>query len=944
MGKFKHAVFLIIASIMLLISGCGGSGAGSDGNSTEVRISLDKVMSDLGDGNDADLGVVQFTSISLDVYKPDSHNDFVRHNILEAINSGERYITIDNLDAETAYTFALSVYGPKNILLCGDSASALIIADTETEVELHCVFDDEAVIDAMAYETAKFFVSDSDKTAEDYEIYIASDNLFGMDDGISRAEFIQRELDDPISNDSPSAFADSSIDSKTKISDTEYKLKLKLTYADGSYDYATIRALKENSQWKMGGNNYLYYLKFIPTTVKVNSYLGVTETKAAFYVDASNEGGHDFEYITVTGTSLPADGAKLVPDAENSSMFVFDSTYYQSQNSEIISSPALYPLSDAEASAIADNSVYTFKAYSSSDELLETRTVTIKKRPFLSTEVTSAYFAEAENINPDITAYENTDFSVSVKRPTAFTPRYIKARLGLDYTTDFVEFERALPVNTDTTVTFNTNGLPLPEEAKFVTVSITPEDRQTMEVWAAGYYQDDNGTVIGSPPAAEMSSPQDGDFIIPNTDKRGFITAKDEDGYITEIKVDFGNGNIQTFPQNLQQSVVGQDFSPSYPSEGTYTMTVTVTDNDGNQSSQDYRLTITNNAPPYPEVMNTYPEQEGTVTINTPVTFYADIITSNNQPPALLDWYIDGEKYSESSPTLTFNELGQKWAVFVVEDPNGANFSVNLSFTVVEENTPPQPNTPPVAVIVSPSEGYYSINEQISFYGQGTDSDGTVESISWLLGDGNFMHTESFTYAYSTPGAYRIYLTIGDDDEAYSGDTLDILVQDAGKPVVKVDSPMENGIYYAGDIVDFKAEAYDNSSVDMVEWNTGDGNMAFDNETARQYQNGGTYTVSYTAFDDSGADTTVTFPISIVTDTLGLCTCDTAEQIGYILSTQFATSGNCVSENTEELREACFEIAGNSYLSSGQTLEDINDGLYCGLTITCQTSGAATYR
>jgi len=97
-------------------------------------------------------------------------------------------------------------------------------------------------------------------------------------------------------------------------------------------------------------------------------------------------------------------------------------------------------------------------------------------------------------------------------------------------------------------------------------------------------------------------------------------------------------------------------------------------------------------------------------------------------------------------------------------------------------------NDAPVVIIsVTPSEGIAPL--AVTADGSGSyDSDGSVVSWSWDLGDGNSAEGSSVTHVYQAAGTYTIILTVQDDDGATATDAVTITVLTSGgeDPVIFV--------------------------------------------------------------------------------------------------------------------------------------------------------------
>ena len=72
-------------------------------------------------------------------------------------------------------------------------------------------------------------------------------------------------------------------------------------------------------------------------------------------------------------------------------------------------------------------------------------------------------------------------------------------------------------------------------------------------------------------------------------------------------------------------------------------------------------------------------------------------------------------------------------------------------------------NTPPVASFTVKQRGKF-----VQVASTSTDTDGTIASISWNVGDGRTSTKNPLTYRYASPGTYTVTLTVTDDDGASS--------------------------------------------------------------------------------------------------------------------------------------------------------------------------------
>jgi chitinase len=136
----------------------------------------------------------------------------------------------------------------------------------------------------------------------------------------------------------------------------------------------------------------------------------------------------------------------------------------------------------------------------------------------------------------------------------------------------------------------------------------------------------------------------------------------------------------------------------------------------------------------------------------------------------------DGTTSTLANPTHIYNNRGSYIASLTVTDNLGGSDSEQLTITVQETNRPP------VADITVQTQTVTSVLTPVQFNSSGSnDPDGTIISYSWDFGDGKTSTLANPTHTfYNTPWwedkQYRVTLTITDNDQTSSTDTLTINV------------------------------------------------------------------------------------------------------------------------------------------------------------------------
>jgi PKD repeat protein len=230
-------------------------------------------------------------------------------------------------------------------------------------------------------------------------------------------------------------------------------------------------------------------------------------------------------------------------------------------------------------------------------------------------------------------------------------------------------------------------------------------------------------------------------------------TGSTDEGAVVSHEWDFGDGGL---------GGSGAATSHTYNAAGSYTVTLTVTDDQG---AVDIDQVI---------VKPTDPPNESPIAVAT-ASCSLNVCSFNGTGSSDTDgaiasylWYFgDGTTGTGSKPSHAYSASGTYTVELSVTDDDGAVSSDQIT---VKPTDPP--NVAPTAV----ATGSCSAND-CSFNGTGSsDTDGAIASYLWYFGDGTTGTGSKPSHTYSAPGVYTVELIVTDNQGATASDTTSVSI------------------------------------------------------------------------------------------------------------------------------------------------------------------------
>ncbi len=304
--------------------------------------------------------------------------------------------------------------------------------------------------------------------------------------------------------------------------------------------------------------------------------------------------------------------------------------------------------------------------------------------------------------------------------------------------------------------------------------------------------------------------------------------SSDPDGTIASSSWTFGDGQTST----------ASNPSHIYGAAGSYTVTLTVTDDRGGTNSVQHGVTVSQ------------ANQSPTAAFSSSCSGDACTFTNTSSDPdgtiASSSWnFGDGQTSSAASPSHTYSASGTYTVQLTVTDDRGGTNAVSHTVTV---------NRPPVAAFTSSCS-----NLSCNFTSQSSDPDGSISNYSWNFGDNQTSAAQNPSHSYSAGGTYTVTLTVTDNRNATNSVQHNVTVSVPNQPPVAAFSSSCSGLG-----CNFTSTSSDpDGSISAYSWTFGDGGVSSAQNPGHTYAAGGTYTVTLKVTDNRGGTNTVSHNVTV---------------------------------------------------------------------------------
>lgn len=323
--------------------------------------------------------------------------------------------------------------------------------------------------------------------------------------------------------------------------------------------------------------------------------------------------------------------------------------------------------------------------------------------------------------------------------------------------------------------------------------------------------------------------------------------SSDPDGTVDHYLFDFGDGSPVV---NSSNPVVTHSYVPGDGLAHTYTVKVTVVDNEGAGTDKSQSVTV--------QAANVDPMSSFTASVD-----HLDVAvngSASNDPDGgtivSYKWnWGDGQPNTTTTGATadhTYAAAGHYTITLTVTDNRGGTHS-----STQDVDTTMPPNQHPNAAFTS------NVSKlKVTFTNTSNDPDGTISSYAWDFGDGTTSSAANPVKTYASAGTYTVKLKVTDN-----GGESDEVSHDV-KPVANV-APSASFTSSKADLtVTFTSTASDaDGTVAGYAWDFGDGATSTAANPSHSYGSANSYTVKLTVTDNDGATTVVTNPVTVTAPT-----------------------------------------------------------------------------
>jgi PKD repeat protein len=311
----------------------------------------------------------------------------------------------------------------------------------------------------------------------------------------------------------------------------------------------------------------------------------------------------------------------------------------------------------------------------------------------------------------------------------------------------------------------------------------------------------------------------------------------DLDGNVTAWAWDFGDGITSTL----------QNPKHKYANGGSFTVTLTVTDNDGGTDASTHVISMRNLDP-----IASF-RAPSTANVGDGVRFVDESTDPEGGPLTYLWNFGDGSTSTARDPIHKYETPEAVLVTLLVTDDLGSTNAVTLTIVIF-------PTIRPVADFSYEPEGG-TINDTVTFFDESRDEDGSVLVWEWDFGDGETSSRKDPTHTFEDKGTHRVTLMVEDDDGNTDTVTQSVTIKNL-PPTAEFTASVT--MVQIGDEIRFTDASTDPEKHQLrYSWEFGDGATSEANNPSHIYDEAGSFSVTLTVTDDEGETDTASESVRV---------------------------------------------------------------------------------
>jgi PKD repeat protein len=329
---------------------------------------------------------------------------------------------------------------------------------------------------------------------------------------------------------------------------------------------------------------------------------------------------------------------------------------------------------------------------------------------------------------------------------------------------------------------------------------------------------------------------------------------------LTASATDPGSEDVLTYAWDFgdgSPAGSGASVSHAWTDDATWTVTLTVTDDDGGTVSDTLDVVITNVAPSIDTLSNSGPIAEGGS---------VDLSGAASDPGD--DALTPAWDFGDGSPAGTgwtashvYDDDGPWTVTLTVDDGDGG---ITTGQTTVQVN-----NVAPTLEALT-GDGAGELGEALAFAGVASDPGADTITWSWTWGDGSpadaGVDLSSVAHAWTAPATYAVHLVVQDDDGGSTEADLTVSITDQGPTLSFVSGPTDMDEATSGSWTVAAAGPL-GETVDVA-WSWADGSPVSSGSglvtASHAWDDDGAYDVEVSATDAWGEQATLTVPVTVL--------------------------------------------------------------------------------